>query len=170
MGVVWADSSVPQREALQHTREAEASAKARGRDRFALRLLYASGNHLEWTCPWSWLDPILNAYRDREGRTNASVNAATAKGKSPSWRHLAEDLVWLKERHAIGDGAPAKQAVNVAEGLLTAYFPGWSPDGPPEQGNPNRRLDHWLLDLGRVMAGLERWRDANNQFNHEATP
>jgi CRISPR-associated protein Cmr2 len=47
MGVVWADSSVPQREALQHARDAEASAKARGRDRFALRLLYASGTHLE---------------------------------------------------------------------------------------------------------------------------
>ena len=50
----------------------------------------------------------------------------------------------------------------VAKGLLSAYFPGWQPPdltgGPvrPEQG---RRLDQWLIDLGRVMAGLERWRD-----------
>ncbi|MEB3302586.1 MAG: type III-B CRISPR-associated protein Cas10/Cmr2 [Cyanobacteriota bacterium] len=157
MGVVWADSSVPQREALQHTRDAEASAKARGRDRFALRLIYASGNHLEWTCPWTWLDPILMAYRDREGRAYASASAA----KPPRWRHLAEDLLWLKERHAIGDGAPGDAAIQVAEGLLNAYFPGWFPPAPPEQGNPSRRLDHWLLDLGRVMAGLERWRATN---------
>ena len=57
MGLVWTDAQVPQREALQHAREAEASAKARGKDRFALRLLYASGTHLDWTCPSEWLDP-----------------------------------------------------------------------------------------------------------------
>ena len=28
-----------------------------------------------------------------------------------------------------------------------------------EQPEQNRRLDQWLIDLGRVMAGLERWRD-----------
>jgi hypothetical protein len=27
------------------------------------------------------------------------------------------------------------------------------------QPEENRRLDQWLIDLGRVMAGLERWRD-----------
>ncbi|MFM9102595.1 MAG: Cas10/Cmr2 second palm domain-containing protein, partial [Cyanobium sp.] len=85
MGLVWASARVPQREALQHARDAEASAKARGRDRFALRLLYASGNHLEWTCPWGWLRPIRQHYRDREGRQSHAA----------SWRHLAEDLVWL---------------------------------------------------------------------------
>jgi CRISPR-associated protein Cmr2 len=158
MGVVWADSSVPQREALQHARDAEASAKARGRDRFALRLLYASGTHLEWTCPWSWLEAIRNAYRDREGRSHGTATKAIA----PRWRHFAEDLAWLQERHAIGDGAPSEGAGIVADGLLKAFFPGWSPPFPPELGSPNRRLDHWLLDLGRVMAGLERWRDAKS--------
>jgi CRISPR-associated protein Cmr2 len=161
MGLVWADSQVPQREALQHARDAEASAKARGRDRFALRLLYAGGNHLEWTCPWDWLDPILTHYRDREGRRGTN-------GSPPKWRHLAEDLLWLQGRHAIGDaihlGATDQaskaeanaRAEAVAHGLLSAYFPGWQPPGSPEHG---RRLDQWLLDLGRVMAGLERWRD-----------
>jgi CRISPR-associated protein Cmr2 len=161
MGLVWADSQVPQREALQHARDAEASAKARGRNRFALRMLYAGGNHLEWTCPWDWFDPILTHYRDREGRRGTN-------GSPPKWRHLAEDLLWLQGRHAIGDaihlGATdqaSKDQANaraeaVAQGLLSAYFPGWQPPGLPEQG---RRLDQWLLDLGRVMAGLERWRD-----------
>jgi hypothetical protein len=32
----------------------------------------------------------------------------------------------------------------------------------PERG---RRLDQWLLDLGQVMAGLERWRDASKETN-----
>ena len=84
------------------------------------------------------------------------------------WRHLAEDLLWLQERHAIGEAihlgasdhasrlAANDKAEEVANGLLSAYFPGWQPSEPPEQG---RRLDQWLIDLGRVMAGLERWRD-----------
>jgi CRISPR-associated protein Cmr2 len=155
MGLVWADSQVPQREALQHVRDAEASAKARGRNRFALRLLYANGNHLEWTCPWDWLNPILHLYRDREGRTlSNSSNGA----QSPTWRHLAEDLLWLEDRHAIGIHSTDNNAKAVAEGLLSAYFPDWSPPRDPED-HPDRRLDHWLIDLGRVMAGLERWRD-----------
>jgi|688.fasta_scaffold46794_2 CRISPR-associated protein Cmr2 len=182
MGLVWADSQVPQREALQHAREAEASAKERGRNRFALRLLYASGNHLEWSCPWHWLAPILAQYRDREGRLQTGGVAANDRpGGAPKWRHLADDLLWLQERHAIGDGIPAHdptashRAQAVAHGLLSAYFPGLetaidaanaaaassSKEAMPslEQPEHNRRLDQWLIDLGRVMAGLERWRD-----------
>jgi CRISPR-associated protein Cmr2 len=151
MGLVWATARVPQREALQHARDAESTAKARGRDRFALRLLYASGNHLEWSCPWSWLEPIRSHYRDREGH----------QGVAASWRHLAEDLVWLKERHSLP---------TTARGLWEAYFPSIDlpPHPPPaasgdqrfqpslaapEQG---RRFDQWLLDLGLLMAGLEK--------------
>ncbi|TGH26268.1 MAG: hypothetical protein ERJ68_02195 [Aphanocapsa feldmannii 277cI] len=50
MGLVWAAKTVPQREALAHAREAEARAKHLGRNRFALRLLYPGGQHLEWSC------------------------------------------------------------------------------------------------------------------------
>ena len=170
MGLVWADAKVPQREALQHAREAEASAKARGKNRFALRLLYASGNHLEWTCPWEWLDPILHAYTDREGR----------KGKAAKWRHLAEDLQWLHGRQAIAanrtvpnrtdpnrtvpqtSAARPSPSQPVAEALLQTYFPGWRPPRAPEEGE-GRSLDHWLLDLGRVMAGLEKHRPKADQ-------
>jgi CRISPR-associated protein Cmr2 len=206
MGLVWADSQVPQREALQHARDAEAEAKARGRDRFALRLVYAGCNHLQWTCPWEWLEPILSSYRDREGRCWALDSGAADSRK---WRHLAEDLLWLQERHAIGDAipapaasgaakagkagqleesakaastagaAPTAKAEAVALGLISAYFPdlpqrlaNLNPKQPrpgdapslqkPERG---RRLDQWLLDLGQVMAGLERWRDASKEPN-----
>lgn len=64
VGFVWAAPNVPQRDVLQHGREAEKSAKTCGRDRLALRVLFNSGNHLEWVCPWRFLD-ILSAYRDR---------------------------------------------------------------------------------------------------------
>ena len=160
MGLVWAKAKVPQREALQHARDAEASAKARGRNRFALRLLYASGNHLEWSCPWAWLQPIRAHYRDREHRS----------GSAASWRHLADDLIWLKERQAIAQARSGHGAKATALALWEAYFPGIVlPDSgaeasasaddfhpsleEPEQG---RRFDQWLLDLGLVMAGLEK--------------
>jgi CRISPR-associated protein Cmr2 len=191
MGLVWADANVPQREALQHARDAEASAKARGKDRFALRLLYASGNHLEWTCPWEWLGPILEYYTDREGRSNHPANKRRSDGFEPSWRHLAEDLHWLQRRQAIATKAPPPKelrqeaADRTARTLWQAYFPGCvlppqlpkalttqtSADTATNPGNAEasfrasfeqpeegRNFDQWLLDLGRVMAGLEKYR------------
>jgi CRISPR-associated protein Cmr2 len=173
MGLVWADAQVPQREALQHAREAEASAKALGKNRFALRLLHANGNHLEWTCPWPWLDLIRSHYTDREGRRK--------------WRHLAEDLQWLKSRQAIahsgtrGDGgSPA-----TARALWSAYFPGLElppePPGKPSgaDGKPrfqatasqpeqDRSFDQWLLNLGLVMAGLEKHRPSREDRSGES--
>ena len=178
MGLVWADSKVPQREALQHARDAEASAKQRGRNRFALRLLYASGNHLEWTCPWQWLEPIRSHYRDREGRS----------GERANWRHLADDLAWLRSRQAIAikpratskTSATASDTANTtvtatqdtALALWQAYFPGC--ELQPETGqrttdaatfraslqtpeDGGRRFDQWLHDLGRVLAAVEKW-------------
>ncbi|MEB3167304.1 MAG: type III-B CRISPR-associated protein Cas10/Cmr2 [Synechococcaceae cyanobacterium] len=161
MGLVWADAMVHQREALQHAREAEASAKALGKNRFALRLLYANGNHLEWSCPWPWLEPILSRYRDREGRQK--------------WRHLAEDLQWLKGRQAIAQsrGNCRSDAQATARALWSAYFPGLElppepPGNPPGDGGTarfratahqpekDRVFDQWLLNLGQVMAGLEK--------------
>jgi CRISPR-associated protein Cmr2 len=190
MGLVWADANVPQREALQHARDAEASAKARGKDRFALRLLYASGNHLEWTCPWEWLGPILEYYTDREGRSNHPANMRRSDGLEPSWRHLAEDLQWLQRRQAIATKSPPlkeprqEAADRTARTLWQAYFPGCvlppqlprnlatqssadaatNPGGEEatfrasfEQPEKGRNFDQWLLDLGRVMAGLEKY-------------
>jgi CRISPR-associated protein Cmr2 len=195
MGLVWADANVPQREALQHARDAEASAKTRGKDRFALRLLYASGNHLEWTCPWEWLGPILAYYTDREGRSNHPPNRRRIDGLEPSWRHLAEDLQWLQRRQAIATKSPPlkeprqEAAERTARTLWQAYFPGCvlppqlpknlatqssadaatNPGGEEatfrasfEQPEKGRKFDQWLLDLGRVMAGLEKYPTTKN--------
>ncbi|MDJ1168896.1 type III-B CRISPR-associated protein Cas10/Cmr2 [Roseofilum sp. BLCC_M154] len=86
VGFVWAAPGVPQREVLQHCREAEKSAKSNGRDRIALRILFNSGNHLEWVCPWWLLKPIFEGYCDRDG------------GKS--WTHIYNDVAILQSRHA----------------------------------------------------------------------
>jgi CRISPR-associated protein Cmr2 len=191
MGLVWADAQVPQREALQHARDAEASAKARGKNRFALRLLYASGNHLEWTCPWDWLDPILEHYTDREGRSRHPANQRCIDGRDPRWRHLAEDLQWLRSRQAIAlrardlTDAQRDATERTARTLWQAYFPGCEllPEPPqalassasdPDDAEPpfrasfdepekGRRFDQWLLDLGQVMAGLEKYRPSKKQ-------
>ncbi|MEB3119943.1 MAG: type III-B CRISPR-associated protein Cas10/Cmr2, partial [Snowella sp.] len=65
IGFVWAAPGVPQRDVLQHCRETEKLAKNNGRDRLAIRILFNSGNHLDWHCPWWFLERVLTSYRDR---------------------------------------------------------------------------------------------------------
>jgi CRISPR-associated protein Cmr2 len=91
VGFVWAGGGVPQRDVLQHCREAEKSAKNNGRDRIALRVLFNGGNYLEWVCPWWFLKDekdknVLKSYRDRNGGQN--------------WTHIYNDIAVLESRHA----------------------------------------------------------------------
>jgi CRISPR-associated protein Cmr2 len=102
VGFVWAAPDIPQRDILQHCREAEESAKKHGRDRLALRVLFNGGNWVEWVCPWQHLN-ILEKYQDREGGKN--------------WRHIYEDIAVLESRHAF-----SPQNTDVALALFTAYF------------------------------------------------
>ena len=90
MGFVWAGHQVPQRDVLQHCRKAEKLAKSLGRDRVTIRVVFNSGQFVEWTCPWNYLD-ILTKYRDRDGKTGAEAN----------WGHIYSDWAELKARHAI---------------------------------------------------------------------
>ncbi|NJL51090.1 MAG: CRISPR-associated protein Cas10 [Hydrococcus sp. SU_1_0] len=89
VGLVWAAPDVPQRDVLQHCRETESSAKANGRDRLAIRVLFNSGNYLDWHCPWWWLEELLTSYRDRNGSQN-----------KPNWTHIYNDVAVLESRHA----------------------------------------------------------------------
>ncbi|MGH8001365.1 MAG: Cas10/Cmr2 second palm domain-containing protein, partial [Brasilonema sp.] len=67
VGFVWTFPDIPQRDVLQHCREAEKSAKSNGRDRIAFRVLFNNGNYLEWVCPWWLLEAgLLSSYRDRD--------------------------------------------------------------------------------------------------------
>lgn len=102
LGFVWAGHSVPQRDILQHCREAEKEAKNAGRDRVAIRIVFNSGQYVQWICPWDELT-ILKEYQDREGGKN--------------WSHIYKDWAQLKSRHAIN-----KDSYRLAVGLMNIYF------------------------------------------------
>jgi len=90
VGFVWAGHQVPQRDILQHCREAEKRAKSLGRDRLTIRVVFNSGQLIEWTCPWDYLH-VLRNYRDRDGNT----------GNQANWTHIYNDWAELKARHTV---------------------------------------------------------------------
>jgi CRISPR-associated protein Cmr2 len=104
IGFVWAAAGVPQRDVLQHCTEAEKLAKKWGRDRIALRILFNGGNHLEWVCPWRFLEQILTGYRDRNNGQN--------------WGHIYSDIAALESRHAFSD-----ERISIAQNIFQFYFP-----------------------------------------------
>ncbi|UFP93588.1 Cas10/Cmr2 second palm domain-containing protein [Gloeobacter morelensis] len=110
-GFVWAAPSVPQRDVLQHCREAEQTAKRQGRNRVTLRVVFGSGQFVQWTCPWSDLN-LLDKYRDRDGRNN--------------WAHIYTDLAQLEVRRAFEPPVSADEEpdYSVALALFNIYFPG----------------------------------------------
>jgi CRISPR-associated protein Cmr2 len=115
VGFVWAGHGVPQRDILQHCRAAEKRAKSLGRDRVTLRVVFNSGQFVQWTCPWDCLE-ILTRYRDREGRTWGDPKL--------NWTHVYNDWAELKARHAIRLRAMGSNPVQVdlAIALLKFYF------------------------------------------------
>jgi CRISPR-associated protein Cmr2 len=130
VGFVWAGHSVPQRDVLQHCREAESQAKLGGRDRVALRVVFNNGQHVQWIAPWDWL-PLLGQYRDRDGGDN--------------WVHVYNDWAQLKARHAVEPNSqnPARHFDDeqiVAAAILARYF-----DRPDDfrhsDGTPPKRCD-----------------------------
>jgi len=123
VGFVWAAPKVPQRDVLQHCREVEKSAKNRGRDRLAIRILFNSGNHLEWVCPWRFL-PVLQDYCDRSGGQN--------------WTHFYNDVAVLEARHAFQgkdrEGKPVDNGLEIALALFNLYFAALTLNPSPKQG------------------------------------
>jgi CRISPR-associated protein Cmr2 len=141
-GFVWAAPNVPQRDLLQHLRQTEKAAKNAGRDRLAIRILFNSGNHLDWQCPWRYLEKILEGYRDRSGGQN--------------WTHIHSDIAILEARHAFSDSDRS-----VAQAIFNIYFPKfklednderlWTPKPPKEY----KRLQSGLLGLRPLRSGNE---------------
>lgn len=105
VGFVWAAPGVPQRDVLQHCRETESLAKANGRDRLAIRVLFNSGNYLDWHCPWPWLQELLSSYRDKDKESN-----------KPNWTHIYNDVAVLESRHAFQNNK------EIALELFALYF------------------------------------------------
>lgn len=102
VGFVWVAGSVPQRDILQHCRQAQKTAKNLNRDRVTIRVVFNSGQYVEWTCPWDYLH-ILTSYQDRNGNTYAEWERRDRDSKyEPNWTHVFSDLTQLKARHAFG--------------------------------------------------------------------
>ncbi|GAB4537427.1 MAG: type III-B CRISPR-associated protein Cas10/Cmr2 [Pleurocapsa sp.] len=119
IGFVWAAPGVPQRDVLQHCRETESLAKTNGRDRLAIRILFNSGNHLDWHCPWWFLD-ILKDYCDRNN----------VSGKDANWTHIYNDVAVLESRHAFQGNK------NIALELFKIYF-------GAKQGEKLENIAYW---------------------------
>jgi CRISPR-associated protein Cmr2 len=137
VGFVWASPRIPQRDVLQHCREAEKSAKNNGRDRIAFRILFNNGNYLEWVCPWWLLEAgLLSSYRDRDKKEN--------KPKQ-NWTHIYNDIAVLESRHAFDGGG-----LDVALGLLEIYFPSYV----DVIKNRHKQLHRKDADLTKTDSGI----------------
>lgn len=148
VGFVWAFRGIPQRDILQHCREAEKSAKNNGRDRIAFRILFNNGNYLEWVCPW-WLlaEGLLSGYQDRD------KNEAKVK---QNWTHIYNDVAVLESRHAFDD-----DGLDVALGLFEIYFPDYLETIKDNQ----KRLHPQKANLTEVRSGILGEEDMYYQEN-----
>jgi len=133
VGFVWAGPQVPQRDVLQHCHEAEGSAKKTGRDRIAFRILFNSGNHLEWVCPWWLLDkadkakqaemiPSLlgsskNSNEKNKQKDKNLIESYQDRDKGNNWTHFYQDVATLESRHAFSE-----KSIDIALGLIEIYF------------------------------------------------
>jgi CRISPR-associated protein Cmr2 len=136
VGFVWAAPGVPQRDVLQHCHAAEGSAKSTGRDRIAFRILFNSGNHLEWVSPWWLLDnsdrqDLAKKNADRQDLANKNkplfpepseklanlIESYQDRNNGNNWTHFYQDVATLESRHAFSD-----KSIDIALGLIEIYF------------------------------------------------
>lgn len=158
VGFVWAGHQVPQRDILQHCRDAEKQAKNLGRDRVTIRVVFNSGQYVQWTCHWDYLK-VLKKYRDRDGKT---------WGEDPNWNHIYNDWAQLKARHAIRLKEMEGISINkqTALALFNLYFNDagttfsqkrlW---GEIAGNNTDSVIVNWLNDL--VQVGWQLCRNSN---------
>ena len=117
VGFVWAGNQIPQRDVLQHCREAEQSAKQTGRDRVAFRILFNTGTHLEWACPWWLLDEeVKTEYQQIKPEVNL-IESYQDKENGKNWTHFYQDVATLKARHAFNS-----RHTDIALALIDLYF------------------------------------------------
>lgn len=158
VGFVWAGHQVPQRDILQHCRAAEKRAKSLGRDRVTLRVVFNSGQFVQWTCPWDYIH-VLRNYRDRDGKT---------WGEKPNWTHIYNDWAQLKARHAIRLQEMEDLSINkeLALALFNLYFDNAGEKFKQERkwidlagDNSDSAIVNWIDDL--VQVGWQLCRNSN---------
>ena len=117
VGFVWAGNQIPQRDVLQHCREAEQSAKKKGRDRVAFRILFNSGTHIEWVCPWWLLDKDVEEKYQKLKPNSNFIESYRDKNGGNNWTHFHRDVATLQSRHAF-----TNRQTDLALGLIEIYF------------------------------------------------
>ena len=167
VGFVWAGHSVPQRDVLQHCREAEKRAKTLGKNRITIRVLFNSGQYVQWTCPWNYLD-ILTKYRDRNG-VNTHQEAGKASQKTANWNHLYSDWATLKARHAICLEEMEDFKINkqIAVSLFDLYFDNAATEFERKQlwqeltgDSTAKAIVNWMDDL--IQVGWQLCRNSDH--------
>ena len=75
-----------------------------------IRVVFNSGQYVQWTCPWDYLD-ILMKYQDRDKQSN--------------WSHIYQDLAHLESRRAfnIENANEAPIVKKTALEFFDLYFP-----------------------------------------------
>lgn len=145
LGLVWAAHSVPQRDILQHCRQAEKVAKNSGRGRATIRIIFNSGQYVQWTCPWDYLN-ILTKYQDRE--------------KQQNWSHIYQDFAQLQARRAFNIDKNTSSN-NFTLEFFDLYFPGEGKKlldyefakhivGYSEEEDTRQPTIDWMSDLIKV--------------------
>ncbi|ASC71196.1 uncharacterized protein XM38_021480 [Halomicronema hongdechloris C2206] len=148
VGFVWVSPHVPQRDVLQHCRQAQKRSKRLGRDRVTIRIVFNSGQSVQWTCRWQDLG-VLTGYCDRNGKR---------WDETPNWVHLLTDWQHLKARHAIPVKASEEHIdQQIAIEFFEIYFPGYkqyllnhSQDILGNDDNPRAMID-WIE--GAIQVG-----------------
>ena len=152
VGFVWAGHQVPQRDILQHCREAEKLAKGQGRDRVTIRVLFNSGQCVQWTCPWNQLG-ILNQYVDRNG-INTAKEIVKRSQKTANWNHIYSDWATLKARHSIRLQGMEKADITkqIALSMFDFYF-----EGAGQRFEAERQWDKLIGD--NTAGAIVNWID-----------
>lgn len=167
VGFVWAGHQVPQRDILQHCREAEKRAKSLGRDRVTIRVVFNSGQYVQWTCPWNYLD-ILTKYRDRNG-VNTYEESQKNSRTTANWNHLYSDWATLKARHAIRLEEMEDFKVNkqIAVLLFDIYFDKAATEFEKKRlwqeltgDNSGKAIVNWMDDL--IQVGWQLCRNSDH--------
>ena len=140
VGFVWVAGSIPQRDVLQHCREAEKVAKSLGRNRVTIRIVFNSGQYVQWTCPWDYLH-ILTKYQDREKKSN--------------WSHIYQDLAHLESRRTFNiDNKDDEYIVKKsAIEFFDIYFPG---EGKKLLEDKDNKLAKHLAGFGDKDDAMDR--------------
>ena len=168
VGLVWAAPNVPQRDILQHCREAEKHAKQGGRDRLCIRVLFNGGNYIEWLCPWWLLAGLETESGEHQGLFGQYRDRNNQSGHSANWGHLFTDVATLEARHGFRHNDTVALALfevyfgeNLCKVLKQHYWDKGSYTGilgnnEISAANTRSSLNQWVINLARVGFHLHR--------------